>query len=1388
MPDPVLVHIPGYGTQMTTIDPITSVHKVVCPSCRTSIGINRSGRNIFQFLQHFNTNKKCLEKRRVVTTLLEKDITIAALSSTPGASTSQLPPPSAIPTHSNQSSISDNRPMTSQTPESPSPALPPPIRTDICYGVAVHWQIGSLLGSYFWAQHEMQKLGWEPIGFHRHTNSIIFRSDKCKGPPLEEVSSIPIRKVGDGTFICEHCRSIPMSRRYRRMMDRAEKGPKKHTAYRYLSANQLLGLVARINDHTVKLRSKVQALERRAQFLRRKIDDYSRILILLAKNDVTALRRLLAVALKRGASVHSILSRIEDSLDGLYSPKGGFEKRDLDKAFLAKALGGSRLLYALTKSEGFAANETIRRNYRVPKLRPSLSVPTASDIKTNIARFFDPEIKPPRKPARPGQAIPGNTLMFDGVALESKCRYCIERDAVMGLCREHSKNVDLKVSDLEAVENIRAALFDEKTHTEESQKVCFGSDGTVVAIAPYSRTDFYSPCPIALSPSCKKEKGGDLAAWLDVTLRSWRESPYGECLNGPIWSIGSDEIDPQSKLGKIIHPLKGMNRMTSIHGVIGTSDPKHIMKRFATLLRSPQGITIHDLTTTRDDILFSLEELGMSRSRASRLLDPADKQNVPKATSLIQELLRVVNLNTEYLNPSQLRRRQNISFIAQMMGYFVNPFIEETYDLSQQIRSLSTFAHLAAAMQVRHGSACLTGALYADTQSVIKNIIIMTARLQLIDEDLPFHIIHEGTDRLEGLFGDVRTQDHAWNVDIEQLAQKLSVSAQIQSILERNPDLDRGHRRTSLKGVLGPDHTNPLSWTGDVRVGNVNLQQEWDAGRVEAEQQLAKWLDIDINFNDIFDVPGTDMLRPAGAWVGVRGCTDDLRSERKEEDDVEETDESVDFDESDDLPIGVDIDDFIHVPDSDELRDGSAQKNTVPPAFTAERTLTIEGKAYLKGSVVAALCSDPARKVTMRTLRARGVTLEDLNKRSDALASPESSLEGIDLLKTGDLGAALVRCRSDRVALAVFEIVGFRRRKEKTLHTSISMDELENTEKAPTVVGQILEMETALPEGENRTCWDWTGEFLRSDESKSGLINRQKLVVEFPGPLVYPLTPTVISNHELRQKVTWSIDHEQLLGIFNATKSEIYPDKADLLDNLSALPEVQTVSLPYEAPQDLRLDFQIPDINTPAIDAEEIVSCPLHCNTRVALKNLRTHVGKHIIHGLRKAHSDSEGREVEVDPCGWCGLSQTCVTQLVDLKKGKVKIESTCPYRHTKMRYNECKTFSADAPCTNVPMHCPICPKSLSGQPVTFWKYNATDHFLLNHVEPGQKIQDIDGIFAINIFVTKAEEAALEIELEETEAYRDEHGIPGSDVIEENRRSSASRSNNSRRGRGQKQR
>ncbi|KAJ7937673.1 hypothetical protein B0H13DRAFT_1465120, partial [Mycena leptocephala] len=102
-----------------------------------------------------------------------------------------------------------------------------------------------------------------------------------------------------------------------------------------------------------------------------------------------------------------------------------------------------------------------------------------------------------------------------------------------------------------------------------------------------------------------------------------------------------------------------------------------------------------------------------------QFVDPTDKQNVPKAVSLVQQLVKLKDLHL-LLHPSEIQMRKSIVFFSEVLSYFVFPFITIEMNLSEKVTSLSKYAFLAAALQIKHGSSCFTGPLYADSQVTIK--------------------------------------------------------------------------------------------------------------------------------------------------------------------------------------------------------------------------------------------------------------------------------------------------------------------------------------------------------------------------------------------------------------------------------------------------------------------------------------------------------------------------------------------------------------------------------------------------------------------------------------------------------------------------------------------
>ena len=159
-------------------------------------------------------------------------------------------------------------------------------------------------------------------------------------------------------------------------------------------------------------------------------------------------------------------------------------------------------------------------------------------------------------------------------------------------------------------------------------------------------------------------------------------------------------LETNSYFGKVLKSLLGLNQFTSVDGVTLTGDPKHIFKWFATLLQSHAGFMINQNVIKPSDIAAHLAMLpDMDVKSAWQLFDPADKQNVPKAVTLLQSLLQLKDMPT-LEHPAKNQKRKAIIFAAEFMSYFMHPFIDVDLNLTNQLENLATHSFLAAAMHI----------------------------------------------------------------------------------------------------------------------------------------------------------------------------------------------------------------------------------------------------------------------------------------------------------------------------------------------------------------------------------------------------------------------------------------------------------------------------------------------------------------------------------------------------------------------------------------------------------------------------------------------------------------------------------------------------------------
>ena len=679
--------------------------------------------------------------------------------------------------------------------------------------------------------------------------------------------------------------------------------------------------------------------------------------------------------MKTGSSPSTMVMKLSDAVHGIYTPRPTASHFDVDLAYLTQSIGGPRLLFAMNRSFNLPSYRSLMRRQKVPVLGPSTSAPSFPEVNENIEHFFCEQ-------QRPNTAICGHSLLVDGVALEEKGRYLRSTDSIIGICREHGSTLDLRVRSQESLADIEDAL-----HGEEP-RAHYASEATVAAIAPF-RNSSYSAIPIALSGSCKAETGEGMALWLRELIEAWRVNGDGGERCGPIWSIATDgestmrscrfqicmsqELAPSNPLYPTLHSLSGLNLFTGPNNVTMTCDPKHIFKSayetciqeletdmnpgFATLLRSREGLLVRTTIVNKNHLRSHLIRLeGVSEKVIESLIDPADKQNVPKAVALIQHLGHLQSLNTSSYTPSQLEEHRALTTLGEAFNSFMNPFINVEMSLTDQLTSLIKYAHLIFFMYRKHRTQFITSALYSNSQATVKDILFCVAKQKLLDPSKPFYLIQVGSDRLEACFCNARTQTHHRNFDILELSYKLAMASVISSIYIRHPELDAGSRRLNLTDAIGVDHVNPKSWAGDVIVDSVSLPLCWQKGKADADAFLSSIFPSKElkDASTAFLRPNHDLLRPFGDYIGFSGDTDP--SNEKSEEPKKAAHEEGDSEEGSEVVV-AEVD---RVLADDEDLDTTELEELLPDVIgdpvlddIPKDWLEIDGVMYRKSSVVA---------------------------------------------------------------------------------------------------------------------------------------------------------------------------------------------------------------------------------------------------------------------------------------------------------------------------------------------------------------------------------------------------------------------------------------------------
>ncbi|KAJ7761266.1 hypothetical protein DFH07DRAFT_957330 [Mycena maculata] len=816
--------------------------------------------------------------------------------------------------------------------------------------------------------------------------------------------------------------------------------------------------------------------------------------------------------------------------DGVYHPKSYTEKDDLRSVLLWK-LAGNRMADFAHRALGLPSRRTLAKRITVPPIVPSPGKPNTAEVAENVGASFKgiTEVLSAKKPKHV-------VLMYDEIATEKRIRWDPKTNNFLGVCRQHGNSVSLQFNNEEDLQE----LFNAK----EENKVHFAGEATVAALGILSdEKRLYAARPILISGDCKKESGPehlhnvvkpmidgvnskhDLTGLRIVSLASDGETRRGKAF---VDKTFSHTLAPESDIYPILSDLLLMDFHVGKDDITADKDAKHIFKRGRNRLLRMLGMKVFRVQITPAIIRAHLQQAGHSTQHINSVLRPDDKQDVELAYELLKDLWNLPPA-PEGSRPGFIAARDAIRIIGSLFYHLIFPYICVDLTLYEQLEHLSAAAHLNLLLYRDGQREALPTLLFTDIMIMIKNAYFCVAKAKVDDPTGNFWLILLGTDRLEELFGILRTMiGNDRNLDMLQLVERITGTTEIANIFAQYPHWDRPPRRLHLPALArdstalpnSVDHIKPGSWRGDTSVASVLPQTCWIRGRRLIEQELpalAKY------FRALDTAYNVNILLPLGELI--------VHKELDVDDNEDDDEQAAAAPQS---SVSPDLEDA--AVDEDILDDSQA------PTFS--KFITVGNKPLRKTRALSLMQKYGYQAGSTDRLK----RVADVQRYSAKSDEPGTLIESDSpYLLVSEPIATLVRCE-EKLFVCIGEVTDMR--LDSKSNDQLSLDVLQ--ERNVTVHFQILRLIPATTEDDPDSKHDW----------RSTGVLRDVLIA--PGRLVLPLDPTLSTRivgkphylfessvlrgfgAQLLQEVT--LDLNKKIPKFMPTSNFPYRESADVLE------------------------------------------------------------------------------------------------------------------------------------------------------------------------------------------------------------------------------------------------
>ncbi|KAJ6623827.1 hypothetical protein B0H10DRAFT_2213199 [Mycena sp. CBHHK59/15] len=707
---------------------------------------------------------------------------------------------------------------------------------------------------YPYALHDTLPLPWTYSS--NADGTLTLRSTACKKVCSKERSN------------CRACADLPKDETLQGILGRAKDGVHEKSNYVYHSFAGLIELLHRKNKRIEELRMRGFNAAKRIARQARSLTDHKRFVRAIGSGKVENIDRLVRVQLDRKQGIRGLLTTYDKAVEGVYHTKSYTEQDDLRGVLLWK-LAGNRVADFAHRALGLPSRTTLAKRTTVPPIVPSPGKPKASEVAENVGACFE-GITDVLAAKKPKHAV----LMYDEIATEK-----------LGLQFNNERDLE--------------ELF----RAKEEDKIHFAGEATVAALGILSdERRLYSARPVLISADCKRETGlehlhnvlnptidgvnskRELTGLRIISLASDGETRRGKAF---VEKTFTHSLKPESDIYDELKDLLFMDFQVGEDDLTADKDPKHVFKRGRNRLLRMLGMKVFGVQITPAIIRAHLQHAGHSSQHINADLCPDDKQDVKQAYELLKDIWSLPPA-PEGSSPGFTSARHALRIIGSLFYHLLFPYICVDLTLSEQLEHLSAAAHLNLLLYRDGQKDALPTLLFTDIMIMIKNVYFSVAKAKKDDPEGRFWLILLGTDRLEELFGILRTMiGNDRNLDVLQLVERITGTMEIANIFARYPHWDRPPRRLQLP-VLAKDgsildcvdHLKPHSWRGDNLVANVTLLTCWNRGRRLIEEE---WPSLGKYFRALDNAYDITILSPLGEFILKK----DLDPDDNEDDDEE---------------------------------------------------------------------------------------------------------------------------------------------------------------------------------------------------------------------------------------------------------------------------------------------------------------------------------------------------------------------------------------------------------------------------------------------------------------------------------------------------------------------